>query len=271
METKFTKGNWFVEQTKLENSEIIIQTVLMTDLKYDDTTTPVICDLYKQTTEEGKANAKLLCAAPDMLKILLELKDSTSYWSEYEVPLGIVERINSTINKALGLDSNSYQQTVKSKLDLQLKTIRDFQQKYPKSHVGGSFGLFLLGYDLKRDISNSDLDLICPDFHKEQYLIDKNDNIEEVSNTSDFHFKFIRWFGNQYIKHDICICNNQDFQIIEYQGEKYNVSLFKNIMEFKRKYAKKGVFKHKADIEAIKTGVRPVEEITIESNGDLPF
>lgn len=141
-------------------------------------------------------------------------------------------------------------------LDLQLKTIREFQEKYPKSHVGGSFGLFLLGYDLKRDMSESDLDLICPSFEKQQYLIDKNDTLEETSDSNDFDFKYRRWFGNLYVKHDICIDSEQEFQIIERNGEKYNVSLFENIMKFKREYAAKGVFKHKADIVAIETGIR---------------
>ncbi len=38
--------------------------------------------------------------APDMLKILLELQESAVYWSEYDVPLGILDRINETIEKA---------------------------------------------------------------------------------------------------------------------------------------------------------------------------
>ena len=159
-------------------------------------------------------------------------------------------------------------------LDLQLETIREFQEKYPKSHVGGSFGLFLLGYDLKRDMSDSDLDLICPAFEKEQYLIDKNDTLEETSDSNDFDFKYRRWFGNIYVKHDICINSEQEFQIIERNGEKYNVSLFENIMKFKREYADKGVFKHKADFEAIETGVRPVEkfdDIDDDIDDGLPF
>lgn len=40
-----------------------------------------------------------------MLNVLLELQESASYWSEYDVPLGIVDRINSAINKAVGSDS----------------------------------------------------------------------------------------------------------------------------------------------------------------------
>ena len=75
-------------------------------------------------------------------------------------------------------------------------------------------------------------------------------------------------FGNIYVKHDICVNSEQEFQVIERNGEKYNVSLFENIMKFKREYADKGVFKHKADIEAIETGVRPVEKF---DNIDLGF
>ena len=93
-ETKFTKGNWFIKEWKY-------QTVLMTDFKFDDPMrSPVICDMYGQATEEGKANAKLLAAAPDMFNVLLELQESAEYWSEYDVPLGIVDRIKFAIDKA---------------------------------------------------------------------------------------------------------------------------------------------------------------------------
>lgn len=101
MKTKFTKGNWFVKETKIDGTDIICQAVLMTDLKYIWNKSPIVCDLYGYLTEEGKANAKLLCAAPEMLSVLLELQESAYYWSEYDVPLGIVERINSVINKAV--------------------------------------------------------------------------------------------------------------------------------------------------------------------------
>ena len=105
METKFTKGNWFIKESKFENTDITCQTVLMTDLKFkDQMRSPIICDLWGQSTEEGKSNARLISAAPDMLNVLLELQESASYWSEYDVPLGIVDRINSAINKAIGSD-----------------------------------------------------------------------------------------------------------------------------------------------------------------------
>lgn len=49
-----------------------------------------------------QADADLIAAAPDLLAVLQELQESASYWSEYDVPLGIVDRINSAIAKATG-------------------------------------------------------------------------------------------------------------------------------------------------------------------------
>ena len=38
----------------------------------------------------------------DMLAMLEELQECAYYWSEYDVPLGIVERLDETIRKARG-------------------------------------------------------------------------------------------------------------------------------------------------------------------------
>ena len=54
------------------------------------------------TKEERLANARLIAAAPELLSVLEELQESASYWSEYDVPLGIVDRINAAIAKAKG-------------------------------------------------------------------------------------------------------------------------------------------------------------------------
>lgn len=50
----------------------------------------------------SKDDAALIAAAPEMLDVLEELRESASYWSEYDVPLGIVERIEYAIMKARG-------------------------------------------------------------------------------------------------------------------------------------------------------------------------
>ncbi len=46
------------------------------------------------------ANARLMAAAPQMLAVLQELRECADYWSEYHVPLGIVERIDAAIMAA---------------------------------------------------------------------------------------------------------------------------------------------------------------------------
>lgn len=48
------------------------------------------------------ANARLIAAAPDLYAVLSELEECSEYWSEYEVPLGIAERIKSALQKARG-------------------------------------------------------------------------------------------------------------------------------------------------------------------------
>lgn len=45
-------------------------------------------------------NAHLIAAAPDLLAVAKELEESASYWSEYDVPLGIVDRLRAAIAKA---------------------------------------------------------------------------------------------------------------------------------------------------------------------------
>ena len=100
METKFTKGKWFIKESKFEKTDITCQTVLMTDLKNDDIKSPVICDLYGQATDEGKANSKLLCAAPDMFNALKDLYDDREVWSDlFESQQEFICRV---LNKATG-------------------------------------------------------------------------------------------------------------------------------------------------------------------------
>lgn len=56
------------------------------------------CDLQP----EQKANARLIAAAPELLEVVHELQESAAYWGQYDVPLGIADRINAAIAKATG-------------------------------------------------------------------------------------------------------------------------------------------------------------------------
>ena len=53
--------------------------------------------------------------APQMYSVLKELQESASYWSEYDVPLGIVDRINYVLKKVENLQITD---TIKTTFDL---------------------------------------------------------------------------------------------------------------------------------------------------------
>ena len=88
-----TPGPWKLQLGKGLQFDYIINT------KKDQ---PVACFAhYKQfTKKETKANARLISAAPDLLAVVKELEESASYWSEYDVPLGIVDRLRAAIARA---------------------------------------------------------------------------------------------------------------------------------------------------------------------------
>ena len=154
-------------------------------------------------------------------------------------------------------------------MELKLETLREFQQNYPTSHVGGSIGLFLRDINLQRDLSFSDLDITVDEYksNKEMELYDRSD-------ANDFDYNVVKQHTpNRYTKIDIRVSPEPSFDVIEFEGEKYNVSKLRDILFWKKKYADKGVKKHQDDLITIKTGLRPLgyEEINFDEIGDLPF
>ena len=64
----------------------------------------LVADCMTGWLREDRANARLVAAAPEMLDMLIELQESAQYWSEYDVPIGIVDRLNAVIEKAIKPD-----------------------------------------------------------------------------------------------------------------------------------------------------------------------
>lgn len=157
------------------------------------------------------------------------------------------------------------------KLEEKLKFLKDFQIEYPTSHVGGSIGLLLRGYDLKRDLGDSDIDVIVDEFDPSLY--NNNGSVSEKSG-DDFDYRIYHYLPNLLkIKMDIRITPEPSFDIVEYQGVEYNVSKLRDIIFWKKKYSIWS--KHRQDL--INIGVLPkVEYKPTESkcnliDDDLPF
>lgn len=158
-----------------------------------------------------------------------------------------------------------------------LKIIKQLQDKYPTSHVGGSIGLFLHGVDLQRDLSKSDIDMTVSEKIDFTQPIDI-ENLEESSRPEDFDYQF-RFYpnaGSVYVKIDINIRPSKKFVLIVFDGIEYRVSRIEDIIAWKHFYSMKGKGKHTDDLETIRTGIRPKEEqkqvaYANDTVDDLPF
>lgn len=147
-------------------------------------------------------------------------------------------------------------------LNKKLKFIRKFQKLYPNSSIGGSIGLMLHGIDLKRDLSNSDLDIIVDnDEYDFETGIGKslNCDIVETSDNSDFFRVFMLHDDNLDIKIEIAINRYMKFDVVNYEGHNYNVNKNISTILFKHKYAMNGHIKHIIDLYVLENDVRPNE------------
>lgn len=153
-------------------------------------------------------------------------------------------------------------------IQFKLKVLKDFQEKYPTSHVGGSIGLMLRGVDLKRDLSSSDLDITIDEFVPPK----EDKSISDRSDNNDFDFNLKKEVDNgYYVKMDIRVNPEPSFDVISFNGQNYNVSKLRDIIFWKTKYSQKNIIKHKNDLIVIQTGIRPPEPVTSSIDVDLTF
>ena len=97
-----TPGPWAIVD---RDDALVIQTESPSKTKYGASRYACLSGFDRHDEKqyaEAKANARLIAAAPDLLEVLQELSDSAKYWSEYDVPVGIVDRIRQAIQKATG-------------------------------------------------------------------------------------------------------------------------------------------------------------------------
>lgn len=148
-----------------------------------------------------------------------------------------------------------------------LSLLRDFQEKYPYAHVGGSIGLMLHGQDLKRDLSTSDLDIT--NFEEIQIKSDDVDMKELNSSSTDFDScVLLKGSKDLFLKVDLRISPEPSYETVVYKGFTYNVSKLENILFWKKKCASKGDMKHIKDLvtlgiwneSMLKEGVEPFGE-----------
>ena len=78
---------------------------------------------------------KMSVFAPQMYSVLKELQESASYWSEYDVPLGIVDRVNDVLEKveAKGVTRTEYQKKYQKDYAASGKK-KEAQSRYYQKH-----------------------------------------------------------------------------------------------------------------------------------------
>lgn len=139
-------------------------------------------------------------------------------------------------------------------MELKLGVVRQFQEMFPTSHIGGSMGLYLRGINLGRDLTYSDLDMIMQEYDPEKHIIE-NESWCSKSCFDDFvaayDVIFADKYGYYYCKLEISERPEQLYDVIEFMGNKYKVSKLSHIFEFKKMYADRGHEKHQRDLHFI--------------------
>jgi hypothetical protein len=97
---KHTKGPWVTEDETSINEHGAVGIDISNLHGSTENLATVWC--FDTDDEEGNANARLIAAAPELLEVLIEIKNNTDIWDN--LFLFQKERINDVINKATNHD-----------------------------------------------------------------------------------------------------------------------------------------------------------------------
>jgi len=175
-----------------------------------------------------------------------------------------IEQVFYFIMKFLNLKKMKNNQTVEEKLEI----VRNLQKEFEGSYLGGSLSLLIRGIDLKRSLDDSDIDLIIQNSDFEKFYLKSWDCVT-LGYSFDFDYNIKLKKSNHIYKMDVVMTKFPKFDVIEYQGHSYRVNDLQTVLDYKKKYASDGNVKHKNDMIAIETGVRPKEETSDEYT--LPY
>lgn len=159
----------------------------------------------------------------------------------------------------------------------ELKTI---QKTYPLFSVGGSVGLYLQGFNIKRDKKVNDFDFVIPyyqrmqisDFKKEDEVFELDQMDDAKNSGNDFDYTNGINIGGDFMLMDMCINPKAKNIFVEYDGFKFNVCPWEIIIDAKMRYLNSATGpKHKKDLlemfgnpEPIKTKTKEKELSTYE-------
>lgn len=173
----------------------------------------------------------------ELLKLELDPEYKTQFEFNKKVKEAVKIKLEEYSKNELEIEKEKTSKMAKSmKLDL----IRRFQMQYPHTQIGGSVGLFLHGVKLDRFAHRiNDFDIITPYYTKFENLHgDGLENIEIIENSSEGRSgnDFKECITIKGIKADIRIDNTQKYDIIEFEGFKYKVSVLEAIWAAKLRY-----------------------------------
>lgn len=151
------------------------------------------------------------------------------------------------------IEAVEQQEFVKERLNID--AWKEIQKRFPMAHVGGSLGLFFHGAYLKRWRSwgGSDLDIVIP-YYMNMAFEEKDTKLEASmckASSNDFNFTLhLESKDIPFTKVDVRVDPLQQYEVIDFEGEKYNVSKLATIIEAKCRYSWRNE-KHAKDLKEL--------------------